>query len=78
MNDTEQILAGISRLETKLDALSHEVSLLRNAAKPAKSLASRILDAAPTEEQLDRIEVEEHAKVMCTYPAVDIVLGDAG
>lgn len=77
MNETQLILAEISKLEDRIEEFSEILeklsagvaTLLKNAdIKPTKSGMSRILDAAPSDEFLDQLEAEEHAKVMCTYP----------
>lgn len=78
MNDTQLILSDLRALSDRIDDLSEKidaiqkaiVSLAENtefkAVKP--TLMQQIFDAAPSDELLDKLEAEEHAKIMCTYP----------
>ena len=78
MNDTRLILSELSSLGDRLDELSEKIDALQGSLEALATKAElkikqptqmqRILDAAPSDELLDQLEAEEHAKIMCTYP----------
>lgn len=78
MDCTQLILSELSSLSDRLDNLSEKIDVIQAAietlAKKAEltiktpTRMQRIFDAAPSDELLDQLEAEEHAKIMCTYP----------
>ena len=78
MNDTQLILSELSSLGDRLDELSEKIDVIQGSLEVLATKAElkikqptqmqRILDAAPSDELLDQLEAEEHAKIMCMYP----------
>ena len=78
MNDTQLILSELRSLGDRLDELSDKIDVIQGTLESLATKAElkikqptqmqRILDAAPSDELLDQLEAEEHAKIMCTYP----------